>query len=118
MTITEFNNHNKNNTMPCEWIGQGYGYKLMENWDDINDDDIIYIPEYAYEKGTEDGKVTISRGDAYSKNDFKKVIRELDDKYCDIGRCAEVDRMAAELFDMVDWQYPESLAYEMYEVED
>lgn len=115
MTITEFKAHNKAGTMPCEWIGQGDGYKAMEDWNDLNDDDIIYIPEYGYDK--EDGKILVSRGDAYSKNDFKKVIRELDDRYKDIGRCTEVDRMAMELFDMVDWQYPESLAYEMFEME-
>ena len=31
MTIKEFNEHNKNNTMPKEWIGQGYGYNDFIN---------------------------------------------------------------------------------------
>lgn len=27
MTIAEFNKHNENHDMPCDWIGQGMGYK-------------------------------------------------------------------------------------------
>ena len=112
MTIAEFNNYNKTNTMPREWIGQGYGYKVTDTaWNDLNDDDIIYIPEYGYDK-EDDGTVFVSREDAYSKNDFIQLIRELDEKYRDIGRCVQVKRMAAELFETVDWQFPESLLYE------
>lgn len=112
MTIAEFKEYNKTNTMPCDWIGQGYGYKVTETaWDDLNNDDIIYIPEYAYEK-EDDGTVIVSRENAYSKRDFIRLIRELDDRYLDIARQAEVKRMAAELFAAVDWQFPESLLNE------
>ena len=37
------------------WIGQGYGYKNMspllrtESWNGVPDDEIIYIPESAYD---------------------------------------------------------------------
>lgn len=112
MTIAEFKNHNKTNTMPYEWIGQGYGYKVTDTtWDDLNDDDIIYIPEYAYEK-EDDGTILVNRENAYSKSDFIQLIRELDDRYLDIGRQVEVKRMAMELFEALDWQYPESLLNE------
>lgn len=112
MTIAEFKEYNRTNTMPCEWIGQGYGYKVTDTtWDDLNDDDIIYIPEYAYEK-EDDGTTLVSKEDTYSKNDFIRLIRELDEKYLDVGRCAQVKRMTAELFEAVDWQYPESLLNE------
>lgn len=113
MTITQFREYNKLGTMPCEWIGQGYGYKTDTAWDDLNDDDIIYIPEYGYDK-KDDGTVFVSRNDAYSKRDFIQLIRELDDRYLDIGRQVEVKRMAAELFEAVDWQYPESLLNEEF----
>ena len=114
MTITQFRKYNKLGTMPCEWIGQGYGYKVTDTaWDDLNDDDIIYIPEYGYDK-KDDGTVFVSRNDAYSKNDFIQLIMELDDRYRDIGRCVQVKRMAAELFEAVDWQYPESLLNEEF----
>lgn len=112
MTIAEFKEYNKTNTMPCEWIGQGYGYKVTDTiWDDLNDDDIIYIPEYAYDK-KDDGTVLVSRENAYSKRDFIQLIMELNDRYRDIGRCVQVKRMAAELFEALDWQYPESLLNE------
>lgn len=118
MTITEFKSHNKTNTMPYEWIGQGYGYKVTDvTWDDLNDDDIIYIPEYAYEK-EDDGTTLVSRENTYSKSDFIRLIRELDEKYLDIGRCVQVKRMAVELFEAVDWQFPESLLYEGFFDED
>ena len=115
MTVKEFKAHNKAGTMPREWIGQGYGYKdISKEWEDMNPDDIIYIPEYAYED-EEDGTIFVSRENAYSKNDFKRIIQRLDYEWRDIGRCVEVNRMAKELFESVDWQFPESLANEMEE---
>ena len=107
MTIQEFNCYNRTNTMPSEWIGQGYGYKdTSKEWNNINDDDIIYIPECAYVGGT------VDRDDAYSKQDFKRIIRSLNNKYNDVARHNTVDRMAMELFEAVDWQFPESLLNE------
>ena len=111
MTISEFKEYNKTNTMPCEWIGQGYGYKVTDTaWNDLNDDEIIYIPEYGYER--KEGKHFVERADAYTKRDFIQLIRNYDDKFLDIGRQGQVDRMARELFEAVDWQYPESLLQE------
>lgn len=48
----------------------------------------------------------------YSKHDFIRLIMELDNRYLDGGRQGQVDRMARELFEAVDWQYPESLLQE------
>jgi hypothetical protein len=91
MTIQEFNSNNIQHNMPCESIGQGCGYK--SRWDLENPDDIIYIPEHAYEKN-EDG--TINRDDAYSVRDFLRLTN---------NRIAK----AKELFEYVDWQYPETV---------
>ena len=97
MTIAQFREYNKLGTMPYEWIGQGYGYKTDTAWNDLNDDDIIYIPEYGYGK-EDNGTILVSREDAYSKHDFIQLIRNCDDKFLDIGRQGQVNRMAEELF--------------------
>ena len=111
MTIAEFRQHNKLGTMPQNWIGQGYGYKLTEKeWNDLDDDEIIYIPEYAYDTGEE--TLFVDRENAYTKRDLIQLIRNCDDKFLDIGRQGQVNRMAKELFEAVDWQYPESLLQE------
>ncbi len=94
MTIQEFNKHNVQHNMPYEFIGQGCGYK--SHWDPEKLDDIIYIPEHAYEKN-EDG--TINRDDAYSVRDFFKLTNNCIAK-------------AKELFEYVDWQYPETVINE------
>ena len=109
MTIAEFKEYNRTNTMPCEWIGQGYGYKSEKEWNCIDLDEIIYIPEYGYNDITQS---TADRENVYSKRDFIQLIRNCDDKFLDIGRQGQVKRMAAELFEAVDWQFPESLLYE------
>lgn len=82
MTIKEFNEHNKNNTMPKEWIGQGYGYKAGIEWDQVNEKDIIYIPEFAYED------CPIKRGCAFSKHDFINMVAELAISYLRSRRVA------------------------------
>ena len=39
MTRQEFERLNGTKDMPYEWIGQGYGYKLIDkDWDDRPDD--------------------------------------------------------------------------------
>lgn len=91
MTIEEFNRHNELRDMPYEWIGQGYGYKNTEfDWVNGNDDEIIYIPEHAYEDDI------VERDCAYSKRDL-------------INLCFGNESKALELFDEVDWQFPETL---------
>ena len=91
MTIEEFEKHNERHDMPEMPLRQGVGYKSV--WDTSKPDDIIYIPEYAFEK-YEDG--TISREDAYSVKDFVNLVN------------GDTER-AKELFTFVDWQFPTSV---------
>ncbi len=92
MTIAEFNKHNENHDMPCEWIGQGSGYKAK--WNPEYPDDIIYIPENAYEYYyDEDDNEPIDREQAFSMQDF-------------IDLCDGDIVKAKKLFDIVDWQFP------------
>lgn len=86
MLVTQFE-IDQNREFPYEWIGQGWGYK---NPDYKTEDEIIYIPESAYEN--EHAKY------GYSFKDFLDI--------CD------GDRERAEyLFEWVDWQHPDT-AYE------
>ena len=48
----------------------------------------------------------------HTQRDFIQLIREIDDRYKDISMCNAVNRMAEELFDILDWQFPESLLNE------
>lgn len=96
MTIEQFNEYNRQGEVPQEWIGQGSGYKDDDfDWENGNETDIIYIPEYAYinEK--------VKREEAYSKEDLK-------------GLCEDYgfEGMEQTLFDELDWQFPESLLIE------
>lgn len=75
-------------------IGQGYGYKLFnKDWNDIQLDEVIYIPEYGYREGTDIPE------SYYTKQDFLNIV-------------GGNDRRAQNLFSDVDWQSPETLAYE------
>ena len=77
-------------------IGQGMGYKKFHPpFADMNEADIIYIPEYGYD---ENGVPDLDS--VYTKGDFISL--------CD----NDIDR-AEYLFESVDWQYPESLLNEM-----
>ena len=101
MTIQEFNKYNTTGTMPREWIGQGYGYKADIDWSTVNQDDIIYIPEYGYEENN-----TVKRENAYSKRNFIEVAARYKIEF-------NMQSVYAEnLFDAVDWQFPESLVEE------
>lgn len=88
MTKKEFAEYNYIKAMPRDWIGQGYGYKA--EWDPAKPDDIIYIPESAYFEF--DG---VTAQDGYSMNDFVKLTN------------GNVEK-AKELFEYIDWQYPDS----------
>lgn len=106
MTRQEFNRLNGTRYMPYEWIGQGYGYKLIDKkWDDMPDDEIIYIPEYAYENMD-----TVDEVNAYTKTEFRRLTREYEweNEHTD----EEIERIAEELFESCDWQFPESLINE------
>lgn len=100
MTIKEFEEYNRTNTMPCDWMGQGSGYKA-ESWD--SDDDIIYIPELAYEDD-DDGTTKVDRDDAFSLND---LIIEMGN-YFPYDKLDDADKRAAAvaLFNYLDWQFP------------
>lgn len=78
---------------PIMDIGQGYGFKNYGAWEDIGADEVIYIPEYSYKEAVDiDG--------IYTKQDFIELCNN------------DVDR-AFSLFDMVDWQSPETLLIEI-----
>lgn len=99
MTIEQFNNYNEAKSIPRDWIGQGYGYKDNEfDWDNGNPTDIIYIPEYGYDRDGE--QCYVVRENAYSKEDF-------------IDLCDGNEKKAAYIFEVVDWQFPESFYNEV-----
>ena len=105
MTIKEFNEHNKNNTMPKDWIGQGYGYKAGIEWDQVNENDIIYIPDLAYED------CTVKRGCAFSKRDFINMVADL---LPENTSTKDIDEVAYKVFETVDWQFPTSVVGEWH----
>lgn len=111
MTLREFEFYNETEEMPCFNIGQGYGYKvyLDEKWEDIPEDEIIYIPEYGYENSS---GTKAKRENAYTKEDFREAVRRYIKDYTETGRendAATVEFCARDLFDSVDWQFPETL---------
>lgn len=77
---------------------QGSCYKSETEWGKALPTEIIYIPEYSYK--------TMEPSELYTKQDFINIAKEY--KY------VEPDY----LFDMVDWQHPETLADEIEEVEE
>lgn len=102
MTVKEFEHYNNFGIMPQSWIGHGYGYKAI--WDETQPDDIIYIPENAYEEY--DGHRTVPNcEDAYSINDFIEICN---------GDVAK----AKILFDYCDWQFPSSAYNECFDEEE
>lgn len=113
MKLSEFEQYNKNKNVPRDWIGQGDGYKDCDfDWDNGDPSDIIYIPEYGYvDEDTTVGN-TVERINAYSKNDFINAVREMFE--FDKIKVSEkdIDGIAYEVFDTVDWQFPESLLNE------
>lgn len=103
MTLAEFNRYNENKNMPYDYIGQGNGYKVMDRkWDDIDNDEIIYIPEYGYEGNY------VERANAYSKRDFKNAVKDMYPKL----KGKRLDDLACSLFECVDWQFPETVLLE------
>lgn len=81
-------------------LNQGYGYKVEDlAWDSISSDTVIYIPEFGIARDDEEREYAKVY---YTKQDF-------------IDLCADEDCPvdAVTLFDMVDWQFPESLLDEL-----
>lgn len=116
MTIEEFNKYNETKTMPYENIGQGNGYKDYDfDWENGNSKDIIYIPEYGYEK---DG--TVKRENAYSKQDIIDAVKECCSPE-DSKKTKKISTFAQNVFDTADWQFPTTLIDEwnyMFDSED
>lgn len=84
------------------WIGQGWGYKEgCKLWCEIEDDDVIYVPEYGVEKDIDGNEYAETW---YTKKDFIEL--------CSVEGCPIE---AETLFDMVDWQFPETLLDEIWE---
>ena len=113
MTIQEFIKYNGCSQMPCHDIGQGMGYKEdISKWDEVNNGDIIYIPESAYE----DGRVL--RQNAFSKEDLVLMVKDYIDRV-GIEQFKEkthkeekadlYEFLAKDLFCALDWQYPSSM---------
>lgn len=82
--------------IPIRWIGQGYGYKSPRNWEEMDMDELIYIPECAIEDD-----IPIN---AYSKKEF-------------IAICNGDEGYAKYLFEYCDWQSPYT-AYEEIKTND
>lgn len=87
---------NLEKVIPSEWIGQGYGYKPDIDWDTVDLDEIIYIPECAYMDN--DCKCD-PISSVYTKQDFLDI--------CGNDNDAEI------LYSIVDWQCPETLCDEL-----
>lgn len=92
--------------IPRDFIGQGYGYKNYDfNWESGNPDEIIYVPEYCFGGFNNDGNIELDS--CYTKREFEDMCEEFNrnnkDKYI----------TAEDLFDMVDWQHPNSLLDEI-----
>lgn len=92
----------------CFDIGQGYGYKSNKEWNSMKLDEVIYIPEagYAEQDTGVISKHPIQYKCVYSKQDFIDIVK-------DYVKPSRVEAEAQALFNMVDWQTPEALAYEL-----
>jgi hypothetical protein len=88
----------------------GYCYKNEDNFN--KKEGVCYIPEYAIKKDV--GMFSIKRNGSldyfYKITDFYPNYYTYDDfmKLCDNN-----EKRATILFEIVDWQYPESLLYEL-----
>lgn len=91
----------------CVDIGQGMGYKSSKSWNDIKDDEVVYIPEVGYTEYDTDifHKYPVNTECIYSKQDFIDIVK-------DKVKPSRVDEEAEALFYAVDWQTPELLAEE------
>lgn len=84
-----------------EYQGQGYIYQNPDPlaWDN---DEIVYIPEHGFPETAYfvEGSTywyELDKCDTYRRSDFERIAGEY----------------AYDVFDMVDWQYPETLWEEM-----
>lgn len=95
--------------MPPDTTSQGYCYKTEKRWEDVEPDEVVYIPECAYSSdySMEEGDFWYLMDVVYTKQDFVELCKNCSDttqeEYC----------TAEALLDMVDWQCPETLLDEM-----
>lgn len=100
--LAEIANGNLPNEYIPEDIGQGCGYKADVLFENVPNDIVIYIPEYGY---TEGENPTPIKDCIYTKADF-------------INICNGNEKLAEELFEDVDWSFPETLWDEWQEFAD
>lgn len=89
MLLREYTQKKCEEIVSPHWIGQGYGYKksvpTKEAWDRLDPDEIVYVPEMAYNGPDGPDLEAIS-----TKQDFIDLANE----------------KAYDLFCSVDWQCP------------
>ena len=101
----------------CEHTWQGFVFKDEERF--LNEHDkVCYVQEYGlFDESNikheldDDDFYELTYGGGYTRKDFEKIV--------DTGDISqeEIDRRATILFEMVDWQSPETL-YDELEFED
>lgn len=99
------------NKVSGEDIGQGTGYKSNKEWNTMLPDEVIYIPECGYRQEDENGNEVITghfvnKDCIYTKQDFIDIVKSK-------VKPSRVDDEASALFDMIDYQCPETLASEL-----
>ena len=82
----------------------GFIFKSYENFE--KDDEVCYIPEYAYNgKKRDDTSEFLDESFGYTRKDFQALCE---------GTKIDIDY----LFELVDWQSPEALLNEMLDYEE
>lgn len=72
------------------YIGQGYGFKADIVIEDIDEDEVIYIPEYGYKNNAP------LLDSIYTKKDLLDI-------------CKGDEDLMLFIWETLDWQYPETL---------
>ena len=92
----QMSNQKKRTIFKPKHFEEGFAYKLNKSWEDIQYDEIIYIPEYGY---LMDGRRTNYPLPiyVYTKNDFLVLCKN------------EKRTSARELFEKTKWEFPEDV---------
>lgn len=94
------------------YIGQGYGYKPVFNWDTISNNTIIYIPECGYDdEGIPIYSINWRENAVYTKQMFIDEVKKFNDYWEKENR--DKCTSAEFVFETVDWQDPVGLLSEM-----
>lgn len=94
-----------------EFYCQGYIYKDFDAFENKTNE-ICYVPEYSGDN-IED-TVSVREDNKYTYKDFVRIAQEFIDMNEDVKRYCEKNGETAEdiarnVFEMVDWQHPETL---------